>query len=250
MNDPAQSNRHPALHWLRQASRRALVWLSEATRRYFVAGVVFFAPIGITLWALASIVVWLDNLILPAFLRLILPGANEPMRLPIVGMLFTFFVIILLGVVARHLFGVEVQRAWERLLSRVPVARSLYAGVKQLFEAIFTSNRTSQFNRVVLVEYPRKGIYAVAFTTGAARGVVQEATEKPMLNIFLPTTPNPTSGFYLLVPEEEVIETRLTVEEAFKLVMSAGIVAPGDDSPSGPEPRDAVEPRDGGASPG
>jgi len=216
---------------------RALAWLSESTRRYFVAGIVFFAPIGITIWAIASIVLWLDNLILPHVLRLLVPGVNEPVRLPILGMLFTFFVIILLGVVARHLFGGEFQRVWERLLGRVPVARSIYGGVKQLAEAIFLTNRTSQFNRVVLVEYPRKGIYAIAFTTGAARGVVQEVTAQNMINVFLPTTPNPTSGFYLLVPADDVIEANLTVEEAFKLVMSAGLVTPGEnDTPDGVSP--------------
>jgi uncharacterized membrane protein len=207
-------------------TRRFFSWLREAIRRYFVAGLVFFAPIGITIWAIWSIVVWLDNLILPRVLKLVIPGLEEPPPLPLVGMLFTFFVIILLGVIARHFFGGEFQRAWERLLGRVPVARNIYAGVKQLFEAIFSSGQRSQFNRVVLVEYPRKGIYALAFTTGTARGRVQEATEKQMLNCFLPTTPNPTSGFYLLVPEEEVVETGMTVEEAFKLVMSAGLVAP------------------------
>ena len=134
--------------------------------------------------------------------------------------------IILLGVIARHLFGHELVRAWEKLLARVPIARSIYSGVKQLFEAIFSAGTRSRFNRVVLIEYPRRGIYALAFTTGAARGVVQEATEKQMINCFLPTTPNPTSGFYLLVPEDEVIETHLSVEDAFKLVMSAGLVTP------------------------
>jgi len=206
--------------------RRFTHWLGETIRRYFVAGVVFFAPIGITIWAIASIVVWLDNLILPHVLRLIVPGADEPIRLPILGMFFTFFVIILLGVLARHLFGGEVIRAWERLLGRVPVARNIYNGVKQLAEAIFASSSTRRFNRVVLVEYPRKGVYALAFTTGEARGAVQEATPKLVINCFLPTTPNPTSGFYLLVPEEELLPVDLTVEEAFKLVMSAGLVTP------------------------
>ncbi len=206
--------------------RRILLLLREAVRRYFVAGLLFFAPIGITIWAIGSIVVWLDNLILPRVLKLLIPGLDEPPALPLIGMLFTFLVIILLGVIARHLLGGEILRTWERVLGRVPVARSIYGGVKQLFEAIFTSNRTSQFRRVVLIEYPRKGIYALAFTTGPARGAVQEATERHMINCFLPTTPNPTSGFYLLVPEDEVTEANLTVEEAFKLVMSAGLVTP------------------------
>jgi uncharacterized membrane protein len=213
--------------WSSRALGRFVSWTSEAVRRYFVAGIVFFAPIGITIWAIGSIVVWLDNLILPHLLKLVIPGLDEPPAVPLVGMLFTFVVIILLGVVARHLFGSEMLHMWERLLSRVPVARSIYGGVKQLFEAIFSSGQRSQFNRVVLIQYPRKGIYALAFTTGAARGVVQDVTEHHMINCFLPTTPNPTSGFYLLVPEDEVIETQISVEDAFKLVMSAGLVTPG-----------------------
>jgi uncharacterized membrane protein len=217
-------------------TRRILAWFRETTRRYFVAGVLFFAPIGITIWAIASIVVWLDNLILPRVLKLLIPGLEEPPPLPLVGMLFTFFVIILLGVIARHLLGGEFVRAWERLLGRVPVARNIYSGVKQLFEAIFSSGQRSRFNRVVLVEYPRKGIYALAFTTGPARGVVQEVTEKQMINCFLPTTPNPTSGFYLLVPEDEIVEANMSVEDAFKLVMSAGLVAP-DSANAGPAPK-------------
>ena len=207
-------------------TRRFFRWLSVVTRRYFVAGVVFFAPIGITIWAIASIVIWLDNLILPRVLKLLVPGLDEPPALPLIGMLFTFLVIIVLGVIARHLFGGEVMRTWERALARVPVARSIYGGVKQLFEAILITSDTSRFNRVVMIQYPREGIYALAFTTGPARGVVQEVTESHMINCFLPTTPNPTSGFYLLVPEDEIVETQLTVEEAFKLVMSAGLVAP------------------------
>ncbi len=207
-------------------TRRFFHWLSIVTRRYFVAGVVFFAPIGITIWAIASIVVWLDNLILPRVLKLLIPGLEEPPALPVIGMLFTFLVIILLGVIARHLLGGEILRTWERVLGRVPVARSIYGGVKQLFEAILITSDSTRFNRVVLIQYPREGIYAIAFTTGPARGVLQAATEHHMINCFLPTTPNPTSGFYLLVPEDEIIDTQLTVEEAFKLVMSAGLVTP------------------------
>jgi uncharacterized membrane protein len=206
--------------------RRIFLLLREAVRRYFVAGVLFFAPIGITIWAIGSIVVWLDNLILPAFLKLVIPGLEEVPPVPVVGMLFTFFVIILLGVIARHLFGGEFQRAWERLLSRVPVARSIYAGVKQLLEAIFTADQTSRFNRVVMIEYPRRGVYALAFVTGPARGEMQGKLDDHMINCFLPTTPNPTSGFYLLLPESDITNLDISVEDAFKIVMSAGLVTP------------------------
>lgn len=201
----------------------------EALRRYFVAGILAFAPIGITIWAISWIIQRLDNLLLPRVLALV-SGIDEPPQIPFVGALFTLLVILLMGVIARHLFGHELVRTWERLLARVPVARNIYGGVKQLFEAIFNRSET-RFNRVVLIEYPRRGIYALAFTTGPARGRVQAMTDAHMINVFLPTTPNPTSGFYLLVPEDEVHDTELTVEEAFKLVMSAGLVTPGEATP-------------------
>lgn len=215
---------------------RGRTWkaVREALRRYFVAGILAFAPIGITVWAIAWIARWLDNLLLPRVLAI--SGIQEP-PLPFVGLVFTLLVILLMGVIARHLFGYEFVRAWERLLSRVPVARNIYGGVKQLFEAIFDRSDT-RFRRVVLIEYPRRGIYAIAFTTGPARGRLQSMTDAHMINVFLPTTPNPTSGFYLLVPEDEVHDTALTVEEAFKLVMSAGLVTPGEGPPTPvPAPR-------------
>jgi len=205
---------------------RAWKIVREVLRRYFVAGLLAFAPIGITIWAISWIIQRLDNLLLPRVLALV-SGIDEPPQIPFVGALFTLFVILLMGVIARHLFGHELVRTWERLLSRVPVARNIYGGVKQLFEAIFNRSET-RFNRVVLIEYPRRGIYALAFTTGPARGRLQTMTDAHMINVFLPTTPNPTSGFYLLVPEDEVHDTALTVEEAFKLVMSAGLVTPGE----------------------
>ncbi len=216
-------------------ARRFTHAVRETLGRYFVTGILVFAPIGITVWAIAWIVQRLDNAILPPLLKLALPGLEEPPRLPFVGALFTLVVILLLGVIARHFFGAEAVRLSERVLERVPVARSIYAGVKQLVEAIFKASGPSAFRRVVLIEYPRKGIWAVAFTTGTARGIVQDLTPGTMVNCFVPTTPNPTSGFYLLVPEDEVTEANLSVEEAFKLVMSAGIVAPGEE-PGRPVP--------------
>jgi len=209
--------------------RRVWSRLVEGARRYLVAGILAFAPLAITIWAIAWIIERLDNLLLPRVLSLFLPSVQEPPRIPLLGALFTLLVIILLGIIARHVFGGQLHRAWERLLSRVPVARNIYGGVKQLFDAIFSGDRASRFHRVVLIEYPRKGIYAMAFTTGPARGPIQAATQDHMINCFLPTTPNPTSGFYLLVPEQEIITVDLSVEEGFKLIMSAGLVTPGDE---------------------
>lgn len=208
--------------------QRLLQRAQQILRRYFVAGILAFAPIGITVWALSSIVQYLDGLLLPRLLALLFPEVQDPPTIPLVGAMFTLIVILLFGVVARHLFGWELVRLTERLLQRVPVARNIYNAVKQLFEAIFRSETQSAFNRVVLVEYPRKGVWALAFTTGPARGVLQEITEQAMVNVFVPTTPNPTSGFFLLVPDHDLKTVDLTVEQAFKLVMSAGLVSPED----------------------
>jgi uncharacterized membrane protein len=207
-------------------ARRVFAKIREVLRLYFVAGLLVFAPIGITIWATAWIIRQMDDLLLPHLLRVVFPGVEDPPRLFLVGTFFTLLVIILLGVVARHLFGGELVRIWERMLTRVPVARNIYNGVKQLFEAIFRSEASRRFNRVVLVEYPREGVWALAFTTGPTRGPLASAMSEQMINCFLPTTPNPTSGFYLLVPESQVRNVDLTVEDAFKVVMSAGLVSP------------------------
>jgi len=208
--------------------KRILYALREAVRRYFVTGLLAFAPIAITLWAIAWIVERLDNLLLPSVLEWIFPSLEgSPDLPPLVGALFTFGVILLAGVVVRHLFGHQLVRAWEKALGRVPVARSIYAAVKQLVEAIFRSNETARnFNQVVLIEYPRKGLRALAFTTGDLQGPVAEIVDGDLVNVFVPTTPNPTSGVYVVVERSEILPVNITVEEAFKVIMSAGIVTP------------------------
>jgi len=204
--------------------------VADAIRRYFIAGLLAFAPIGITIWAIAWIVQRLDNLLLPRLISWISPGLDTPPSLPpLIGAVFTFGVILLSGVIVRHFFGHEAVRLWERLLRRVPVARSIYLAVKQLVEALLSpSTGPGSFRRVVLIEYPRRGLFAMAFVTGPASTLLQEAVGgAALLNCFVPTTPNPTSGVYVLVQADEVTDLDLSVEEAFKIVMSAGLVAPG-----------------------
>lgn len=191
---------------------------------YFVAGLLVITPISVTAWVVAWVVERLDNAILPHLLRLV--GLEAAPRIPLVGAVFTILVILLLGVIARHFFGLELLRFGERLLARVPVARSIYGGVKQLLETIFLTSGARQFRRVVMIEYPRKGIYSLAFTTGPAQGIVQDETPELVISCFVPTTPNPTSGFFLLVPERDLRTLDLSVEDAFKLIMSAGLVTP------------------------
>jgi len=209
-----------------ESERGFFAQVREALGRYFVTGILVFAPIAVTIWSIFWIFQKLDNILLPHVLRLVFPGVDEPPRLPLVGALFTIAVVLALGVIARHFFGAEVVRVGERILKRVPIARSIYAAVKQLTEAIFLSRNHQGFRRVVMIEYPRQGTWAIAFTTGPAGAVVQAATPQTLTNCFVPTTPNPTSGFYLLVPEEQVHPLDITVEDAFKLVMSGGLVTP------------------------
>ena len=196
--------------------------LREALRRYLIAGILVFAPLGVTIGLLLWVFQKLDSLLL----RWIFPNAELPYRIPLIGVVFTLLFILLLGIIARHLFGTELVRLSERLLKRVPVASNVYSAVKQLVEAIFRARGRSAFQQVVLIEYPRKGCWAIAFTTGTPKGAVADAIAEDMLNCFVPTTPNPTSGFYLLVPQNEVRELDLSVEDAFKMVMSGGLVAP------------------------
>ena len=220
----------------------AKIWHNIQTllRRYFVAGILTFAPIGITIWAIASIVQYLDKLILPHVLAAIFPDVAEAPSIPLVGAVFTLVVILLFGVIARHLFGWELVRLTERALSRVPVARNIYNAVKQLAEAIFRTETQSAFRRVVLVEYPRRDVWAIAFTTGAASPYLQSRFDEQMVNVFVPTTPNPTSGFFLLVPDRDLREVNLDVEQAFKLIMSAGLVTPDEALVAAPVAPDAV----------
>jgi len=134
-------------------------------------------------------------------------------------------IVFLTGVLVKNYVGGKIVTFGEIIVYKIPLVRPLYSAVKQLLTAIFSQSEET-FRRVVLIEYPRKGMYAMAFVTGTAGGEVQSKTEERVINVFLPTTPNPTSGFYLLVPESQTIPLAISVEDAFKLIISGGVVAP------------------------
>lgn len=159
----------------------------------------------------------------------LLPEAYNPRRLipfpiPGLGILVVVLVIFIIGLLVKNYVGSRIMDFGERIVYQIPLVRPIYSAVKQLLVAIFTQTGEG-FERVVLIQYPRRGIYAIGFVTGVARGEVQEMTDQRVLNVFLPTTPNPTSGFYLLVPETDVIPLRISVEDAFKLIISGGLVS-------------------------
>ncbi len=159
----------------------------------------------------------------------LLPEAYNPRRLipfpiPGLGILVVVLVIFVIGLLVKNYVGSRIMDFGERIVYQIPLVRPIYSAVKQLLVAIFTQTGEG-FERVVLIQYPRQGIYALGFVTGVARGEVQEMTEQRVLNVFLPTTPNPTSGFYLLVPETDIIPLKISVEDAFKLIISGGLVS-------------------------
>jgi uncharacterized membrane protein len=135
--------------------------------------------------------------------------------------------ILLVGIIAANVMGRYFVGLFERLLYRIPLIKSIYTLFKQVADTPIGTERKG-FRKVVLIEYPRRGLWAIGFVTGITKGEVQRITEKKVINIFLPTTPNPTSGFYILVPEEEIVQLSMTVDEAFKLIISGGMVTPPD----------------------
>lgn len=199
----------------------------ESLRRYFFAGLLVLLPLVITLWFLGWIIGLMDSLLdfLPSSLH---PGSYLPFAIPGLGALFTLGLILLLGFLATSVVTRRLLTAWEFLLSRIPVFRGVYASVQKLVESIFGEAQGSR--RVVLIEYPRKGLYTVGFATGLAGGELEKKGEDRLINVFVPTTPNPTAGFYLLVPEKEVVALQMTPEEAFKLIVSGGMIQPGEKS--------------------
>lgn len=195
-------------------------------KNIFLTGLAVVVPVGVTLYVLFFLIDMMDGFlgVLPAAIH---PNRLLGFRVPGLGVIFTLLLILVIGLVTRSWIGNRLVRLGERIFSRIPIVRSIYQGTKQLMDALFSA-RGGSFEKVVFFEYPRKGVYTVGFVTGRAKGGPAEKAQENFLNVFVPTTPNPTSGYYLLVPEREVIHTEMTVEEAFKLVISGGLVVPGD----------------------
>jgi uncharacterized membrane protein len=201
--------------------------LPSRIRSDLITGLLVVVPVGITIWVLFALVDLADGLIraLPAILQ---PETHLGFPIPGLGVLVTMLLVLLVGLGMRYYLGQRVLEGVEGLLARVPLASSIYMGLKQVVQTV-AANRGAQFRQVVLVEYPRRDLYCLAFVTNLSSFMEVEGVEGTgtLVSIFLPTTPNPTSGFYLLVPQRDLRKVDITVEEAFKLIMSAGIVTPG-----------------------
>lgn len=196
-------------------------------RAYFLAGVLVTAPLGITLWLTWGIITFFDSKVVPLIPAHYNPETYLPVQLPGLGLLLAFVVLVLIGWIAAGLFGRWLVRMSERLLNQMPVVRNVYSAVKQIMETVLAQN-ASAFRYVVLVEYPRRGIWTMGFVTGGTDGEVQNVVDAELVNVFIPTTPNPTSGFLLFVPKKDLYYLDMSSEEGFKMLVSTGIVTPPD----------------------
>lgn len=189
-------------------------------RNIFITGLAVLVPVILTFWILRVIFQFADN-ILGRYLSNWL-GVPPP---PGLGILLTLTIVFLTGLVASNIIGRRLILLGERLLERTPVVRHVYSTLKQVTEA-FMGNRAGSFKRVVLVQYPREGLWAVGLVTGRSKGYGPERGEGDMVHVFIPTTPNPTSGYLILVPEEDLVTLNLTIEEGMRLIISGGVVSP------------------------
>lgn len=199
-------------------------------RRYFLTGFVITAPLAITIYLIWTLIEWVDNWVIPYVPAVYNPDTYFSFHVPGVGLLIALFLITIVGFLTANFIGKSIVGWGERIVSRMPVVRNLYSGLKQIFQTVL-SDKTESFKEVGLLEYPRKGLWALVFIATPTKGEVDEklkAKGVETLSIFLPTTPNPTSGFLLFVPKDDVTILDLGVEDAAKLVISAGLVVPED----------------------
>ena len=205
--------------------KRMKINVREILQRYFLAGLLVFLPVVITLWFLGWVISLMDGLldVLPARLH---PNSYLPFAIPGLGAAFTIALILFLGVLTRGVATRRFLAAWDRILVQIPVFRGVYTAVQKLVQTFLGESQTNR--QVVMIEYPRKGIYAVGFAMGRAWHELEKKNEAPLVNVFVPTTPNPTSGFYLLVPANEVAPLNISMEEALKLITSGGLITPDD----------------------
>ena len=230
------------LEKLAQEAPRPRRSLFGGFRTSFLTGLVVIAPIGLTVWLIWTIAGWIDGFVLPLVPSTFQPEQYIGINLRGVGVIFFLVFTVIIGWLAKGLIGRSLIGWGEGLVDRMPVVRSIYNALKQIAETVFSQAETS-FDKACLVQYPRPGIWAIAFISTTAKGEIQDGipVDDQLMSVFLPTTPNPTSGFLLFVPRADVIELNMSVEDAAKLVISAGLVYPGSKVP-GIEPADLPEP--------
>ncbi len=198
-------------------------------RRYLVAGLLVWLPLVATFFVIRLLVQWMDQSLH------LLPQNYHPenflgFAVPGLGVALSFLILLLTGLVAANLFGRKLVGLWERVLSRIPLVRSIYSAVNQLVETMFSDSGQS-FRKVLLVEFPRRGLWTLAFLTGTEQGEAQQKTGRDVINVYIPTTPNPTGGYFVMVPKADVQELDMSVDEGLKMLLSMGAVVPDAEHP-------------------
>lgn len=203
-------------------------------KSYFVTGLLIWVPLVITAWVINLLIGTMDQTLnlLPLHWQ---PRSWLGHAIPGLGVVLTALVILVTGLLARNIIGERLVRVWEGLLSRIPIVRSIYSSVKQVSDTILSPDGNA-FRKALLVQYPRRDVWTVAFQTGSPSEEVMSSVPVDMISVYVPTTPNPTSGFFLMMPREQVIELNMSVDEALKYVVSMGVVAPGRGHVPNPQP--------------
>jgi uncharacterized membrane protein len=193
-------------------------------RKYFITGLLIWVPLVITLWVLDILISTMDQSLrlLPPEWR---PEALFGYHIPGLGVILTLLVVFLTGLFTANMLGQRLVKLWEWLLSRIPVVKTIYSGVKQVSDTLF-SGQGQAFRKALLVQYPREGSWIIAFQTGQPGGDVANHLKGEYVSVYVPTTPNPTSGFFLMMPKSDVIELDLSVDEALKYIISMGVAPP------------------------
>lgn len=194
-------------------------------RGRFFAGMVIAAPLAATFFILQFLITFIDDRVRPLLPPLLKPETYTNYAIPGFGVLVLIIALTVLGAVAANLVGRSLLSATDRILSRVPIVRNVYAAIKQLTE-VLTNNQQASFDRCVMIEYPKTGSWCIGFVSSHAKGEIGERLGTDKIGVFVPTTPNPTSGFLIYVNPEECIEMEMTVEEGAKMILTAGLVVP------------------------
>ena len=193
-------------------------------KRYIMAGLLVWVPLGITIYVMVWLVTTLDQtlLLIPEHLR---PEAVFGFHIPGLGVLLSFVILLATGFLAANFFGQRLIRIWEAMLGRIPVVKSIYSSVKQVSDTVLSDQGTA-FRKALLVEFPRSGCWTIAFLTGAPSDAVADHLRGEFISVYVPTTPNPTGGYFVMLPRESIRELDMSVDDALKYIISMGVVAP------------------------
>lgn len=201
--------------------------LGKKLKKYFLTGLVVLGPLGMTLLVVQWVVGIMDRLILTLLPDVLHPSSLLGRYIPGFGVIATLLLVLLVGMLTANFFGRTLVVWSEQLMGKIPLIKGIYGLFRQVTDTLFSKEK-SGFRKVVLIEYPRRGLWSLGFITGISEGELQQVTPHRLINVFLPTAPLPTSGFYVLVPEEDVLELQMSIDDAFKLVVSGGMVNPPD----------------------